>query len=148
MYKFIPSLLLIAIIFGCNSKTETKSQKDLENEIRKSEADFNKLAKSKGVAEAFYAFADSNAVIKRENDTLIKGKESIKNYYSNPKFKNATVSWSPDFVSVSEDGTLGYTYGKYVWTVKDSLGKTTSYPGIFHTVWKKQRNGSWKYSWD
>ena len=148
MIKAILSLATLVIITGCNSNTESKSQKDLENEIRKSEADFNKLVQSKGIAEAFYTFADSNAVIKREKDTLIKGKESIKNYYSNPKFKNAKVSWSPDYVSVSQDGTLGYTYGKYIWSIKDSLGKTISYPGVFHTVWKKQRDGSWKYTWD
>jgi hypothetical protein len=29
-------------------------------------------------------FADSGAMIKRQNDTLIHGKEAIKNFYSTP----------------------------------------------------------------
>ncbi|MGC4039995.1 MAG: DUF4440 domain-containing protein [Flavobacterium sp.] len=114
----------------------------------RTEEDFKNLALSKGIAEAFYTFADDNATIKRENDTLIKGKENIRNYYSNPKFKNASVSWEPDYVNASEDGTMAYTFGKYTWTVTDSLGNKKDFKGIFHTVWQKQKDGSWKYVWD
>jgi len=28
------------------------------------------------------------------------------------------------------------------------LSKTITFNGIFHTVWKKQRGGSWQYVWD
>lgn len=35
--------------------------------------------KTKGMAEAFYFFADYNAVIKRDNKTLIKSNDEIKN---------------------------------------------------------------------
>lgn len=119
-----------------------------QTEIENVEKAFNDLARSKGIAEAFYHFAADQATIKRENDTLIKGRENIRKYYSNPKLKNASVSWKPDFVDVSKDGTMAYTYGKYVWTVTDSTGKATDYKGVFHTVWKKQPDGSWKYVWD
>jgi len=43
---------------------------------------------------------------------------------------------------------LAYTYGKYTWQIKDTQGKITKYQGIFHTVWKKQSDGTWKYVWD
>lgn len=125
------------------------AQKDsVQNEIEQSEKAFNDMARSKGIAEAFYHFAAEDAIIKRENDTLIKGRDNIKKYYSNPKHKNASVHWKPDFVDVSKDGTMAYTYGKYVWTVIDSTGKATDYKGVFHTVWKKQADGTWKYVWD
>jgi ketosteroid isomerase-like protein len=32
--------------------------------------------------------------------------------------------------------------------VKDSVGNKKDFKGIFHTVWKKQKDGSWKYVWD
>ena len=32
--------------------------------------------------------------------------------------------------------------------VKDSTGKTNENRGAFHTVWKKQKDGSWRYVWD
>ncbi|MCF6129046.1 nuclear transport factor 2 family protein [Flavobacterium sp. AS60] len=138
--------LLTLLLICCNKKTETPEA--LKAEVAKAEDDFKNLSQSKGIAEAFYAYADENAVIKRENDSLIQGKENIKNYYSNPKFLKATVTWEPDFVDVSADGTLGYTYGKYVWTVIDSLGAKKDFKGRFHTVWKRQKDGSWKYVWD
>lgn len=141
MKKSILFLFVLCLIFSCDSKTA-------KEQVFKAENDFQNLSHSEGLAVAFYTFADSNAVIKRENDTLIRGKENIKKYYSNPKYNNASVTWKPDFVEVSNDGTLAYTYGKFVWSVIDSLGNKKDFKGVFHTVWKKQEDGSWKYVWD
>lgn len=129
-----------------NLKEALVNNNPVEAEIRKAEKDFNDYARSHSISEAFYTFADENAVIKRENDTLIKGRDNIREYYK--KHDKAQVDWSPDFVSVSRDGTMGYTYGKYAWKVTDKDGKTQTYKGVFHTVWKRQKDGSWKYVWD
>lgn len=123
-------------------------QDEVRNEIFQAEKAFEKMAAEKGVAEAFYYFADENAVIKRQNDTLIKGKADIKAYYSQNYNEDVTVKWSPDYIDVSDCGTLGYTYGKYVWKIKNKQGAMSEYKGIFHTVWKKQKDGTWKYVWD
>lgn len=122
------------------------AQADAKTQIANAENSFKEMASSKGIAEAFYFYADEHAVIKRENDTLIKGRDAIRNYYS--KIKNASVVWTPDFIEASKDGTMGYTYGKYTWTIQDASGKSTDHHGVFHTVWKKQPDGSWKYIWD
>ena len=148
MRKIILSVFCFGMIAGCAKKAETKSISEWKAEVSKTEVDFKNLAQTKGIAEAFYAFADSSAVIKLENDSLIKGKESIRNHFSNPRFEKATVTWKADFIEVSDDGTLAYTYGQYVWTTKDSLGNKKDFKGIFHTVWKKQKDNSWKYVWD
>ena len=141
-------LLFLVLICSTSCETKIKSKLELEAQVYKAESDFKNLSLSKGIAEAFYTFADDHAVIKRENDMLIHGKENIKKYYSNPKFKKASVTWKPDFVEVSKDGEMAFTYGKYIWTVKDSLGNKKDFKGIFHSVWKKQKDGSWKYVWD
>jgi len=121
---------------------------DPAEEIMETEMEFAAAAKSKGIAEAFYLFADDSAVIKRANDTLIKGKANIKRYYEKTAAKNAEVTWMPDFVDVSADGTLGYTYGKYLWKVPGDSGHVKEFRGVFHTVWKRQADGKWKYVWD
>lgn len=143
---FFPAVLA-GILLACQSPA-TPDSKEAENEIRQAETDFADMAVSQGVAAAFTHFADSNAVIKRGKDSLIYGKAGIAHYYAAPHFKNARVSWSPDFVSVSAGGDLGYTFGKYVWINTDSVGNTTQSTGIFHTVWKRQADGSWRYVWD
>ena len=114
----------------------------------KAEKDFQQLLVAEGAASAFYKFASDSAVIKRENDTLIFGNEAIKNYYSNPFYKNAVAIWEPDYIEVSDDETMAYTFGKYEWTFTDSTGTKSNYKGIFHTVWKKIPGGSWKFVWD
>jgi len=143
--KFI---ILFFVLNSCTPKSETKNAAYVKLQIVKTEKDFEKLVAEKGLAEGFYQFADSNAVIKREHDTLIIGKENIKNYYSNPKYLNKTVTWSPDDITVSVAGDMASSYGKYVWISKDDSGKEVTSKGIFHTVWKKQKDGSWKYIWD
>ena len=96
------------------------------------------MAADSGIAKAFYFYAAEEAIIKRENDTLISGKTNIGKYYNKTDEKNTKVNWTPDFVDVSESGDLAYTYGKYTWQIKDTQGKITKYQGTFHTVWKKQ----------
>jgi ketosteroid isomerase-like protein len=135
----------LLVFYACNTKINKEAMK---KEIFQTEKDFEKMAAEKGVAEAFYYFADDSAVILRQNDSIIKGKENIKAFYVKREKKNATVNWTPDFVEVSDCGTLGYTYGKYVWKITDDSAKVTEYKGVFHTVWKKQKDGSWKYVWD
>jgi len=142
-------ILLISFItcFLIVFSQQSMNKEQVKAEIYKTEKAFEKMASDKGIAEAFYYYADENAVILRANDSIIKGKENIKNFFTK-KHQHATVNWTADFIDVSADGTLGYTYGKYKWRIKKDDGTMTELTGIFHTVWKKQADNSWKYVWD
>lgn len=142
------SILLIPVILLFSGCGPSKSKEEIKKEIFQAEKAFEKMTSEKGIAEAFYYFADKDAVIKRENDTLIKGSENIKIYYEKKALKDAVVNWTPDFIDISESGDLGYTYGKYTWKIKDTVGNIVEYKGVFHTVWKRQKDNSWKYVWD
>ena len=148
LIKIFSAILLPGLLFCSCQTAKVGEHEKIETAIRQVEKDFETMAAEKNIAEAFGFYADSNAVIKRENDTLIHGKEAIKNYYSSDYYKSASVKWSPDFIESSQDGTMAYTYGKYTWQFKDRSGKVSEFKGIFHTVWKKQKDGSWKYVWD
>jgi ketosteroid isomerase-like protein len=140
LVAFLGILLLLG---GCKP-----SEKELKNEIITAEKEFMEMTSAKGVADAFYHFADEKAVIKRENDTLIIGRDKIREYYSKESLKGAVVFWTPDYIDVSSSGDMAYTYGKYLWKIKDSAGNEQAFSGVFHTVWKRQKDGSWKYVWD
>jgi hypothetical protein len=144
MRKALFVLVLIPMMVSCK---QTIDRDDAKNEILQAEKAFEKMASEKGLAEAFFYFADENAAIKRGNDSLIIGKENIKLYYDKNANPKAKLSWTPDFIGVSDCGTLGYTYGKYVYAIQDTTGKTVEYNGIFHTVWRKQNN-NWRFVWD
>jgi ketosteroid isomerase-like protein len=137
-------ILILFLAVSCSQP----NKEQLKQEVVNNEKAFEKMCAEKGIAEAFYFFADDNATILRQNDTLITGKENIKTYYSKDFYKTARVNWFPDFVEVSVSGDLAYTYGNYVWRAKDKTGKDVEYTGVFHTVWKKQKDNSWKYVWD
>ena len=84
----------------------------------------------------------------RGNDSIISGNKQIREFYEKKQNKNTTVNWTPDFIEVSKDGTLAYTYGKYVWKIRKEDGTTSESKGVFHTVWKLQQDKTWKYVWD
>jgi len=120
-----------------------------KQEIVNTEKEFSAMAKKEGISKAFLTFADDQAVIMR-NNTLIIGKESLRSSFEKQDkgSGNVSLTWVPDFVDVSASGDLGYTYGKYEYSVTDSLGNVTLDSGIFHTVWKRQLDGSWRFVWD
>jgi len=140
--------ILSTVIFAACGPNLDKSAATTKDDIMKAEKDFEKMAAEKGIAEAFWYYADSNAVIKRGNDSLIVGRDNIRNYYSGEYYKQANVQWTPDFIGVSDNGDMAWTYGKYRWQSTDSSGRAQEFKGVFHTVWKKQKDGSWKYVWD
>ena len=145
MKKYLQYLILILLVFNsCNTETDKDSIKKWKQEIREVEQDFANMAKEKGIHDAFLHYAAEDAVLKRRE--LIIGKKAIDKHLEKSISKN--LSWRPDFVDVSSSGDLGYTYGKYVYKYTDSLGNTLEDKGIFHTVWKRQTDGSWKFVWD
>ena len=140
--------MVFTIIFlSCN---ESKTDKDIEKykkEIFITEKKFESMLEKEGWSAAFYSFADSNAVINQGTKILV-GKESIKRYYQNRKNDHDVLKWTPDFIDVSSSGDLGYSYGKFTFISTDSIGNKIKKNGYFHTVWKRQKDGSLKYVWD
>lgn len=138
-------LIIIVLLAGCAGNDSKSLRERYRSEIIQTEADFARMAAEKGVAQAFFEFADTLAVISR-GGVLIHGKEEIKAYYEKHLKPGTTLEWKPDFAEAS--GEIGYTYGKYIHSVPDSTGQMTESHGIFHTVWKRQADGTWRYVWD
>jgi len=146
MKKSLILILLLSPLF-----TSCASRKDQvetwKKEIMETEKAFSAMARKEGIPEAFLAFAAEDVVLER-NNSLVAGKEALRESFEGSSPENASLSWTPDFVDVASSGDLGYTYGKYTYTLVDSLGTETVLEGIFHTVWKRQKDGSWKFVWD
>lgn len=140
---------LLFLFIGCSSSANQEKIESWKKEIVDTEAAFAQLAASKGIQSAFTAYAADDAVLKR-SEKLIIGKPAIEIWLEQNRdgATGVKLSWSPDYVDVAASGDLGYTYGKYTIEVTDSLGNVKTDTGIFHTVWKRQADGSWKYVWD
>lgn len=136
-------LLLLILVIACSSPKKSEMVKEIEM----TELLFQKMVADSGMAKAFIHFADDDAVLNR-NDSLIVGKESIKKYFAKQSLISSTLLWTPDFIEVSESGDLAYTYGTYQYRYFDRMGEIQRSNGVFHTVWKRQSDGTWKYVWD
>ncbi len=137
------------IIYACNINKQENSIEKWKKEIIETELEFAQMVQKEGTSKAFLAYAAKDAVLMR-NNSLIIGMESIRESFNKQKTELGSVSltWKPDFVDVASSGDLGYTYGKYVYTVIDPAGNEKVDTGIFHTVWKRQPDGEWKFVWD
>lgn len=148
MYRKTITFSLIAVLLLFQSCKKKENKEELIKSVLSTEKAFEKMAADSGIAIAFRNFADENAVILRNNDSIIEGRNNIFGYYNTEKIKKATVNWTPDKIEVSDDGTLAYTYGKYTWKINHSNDSVTIFKGVFHTVWKRQHDKKWKYVWD
>jgi ketosteroid isomerase-like protein len=142
-YVILAGLFLSA----CISDRADLDLEKIKEVIVQTENDFANLARKEGIAFAFLEFADNEAVLQRGNE-LIQGKEAIRSYFERIPKRDETLEWAPDFVDVSASGDLAYTYGSYTYAMVDSTGNRIENQGVFHTVWKKQDDGSWKFVWD
>lgn len=140
------SLLFLFVLDSCASD-KNKTMENYKAEIIQVENDFAKMAKEEGVQKAFLYFAADNAVLNR-NNTIIEGKAAIKEHFEKQTLKNVQLNWAPDFVEVALSGDIAYTYGHYTFSAINDNGEIVKDEGIFHTVWKKQADGRWKFVWD
>jgi ketosteroid isomerase-like protein len=54
------------------------------------------------------------------------------------------LTWEPAGGDVAASGDLGYTYGTFEFRSKDKDGKPVVDHGKYTSIWKKQKDGSWK----
>lgn len=141
--RLLAGCLLFAV--SCCQPTPADDTEKSKKEILQAEKDFEVMVKQKGLAEAFAFYADSSAVMRR-GKTLVKGRDAIRQFYLNDTTGDFSLTWKAEFADAS--GRLGYTYGQYIWNAKDSSGAMIGDTGVFHTVWKKQKDGNWKFVWD
>lgn len=90
-----------------------------------------------------YFAEDSVMVMATGND--VKGKTAIKELMAKPfALPGFSLRWEPIDCTVSDDGSLGYTYGKYVRRHLNNDGNEVISTGKYTTVWKRQNDSSWK----
>ena len=140
-------LAAIVLLVGCEYGVSKEDLEKAKSEIIQAERDFAEMAREQSIAAAFAEFADSAGVIRRGNK-IIQGKEAIGEFYDTDAWRESQLEWTPSFVDVAASADLGYTYGNSTYSWRDSLGNLHQHSGVFHTVWKKQKDGTWRFVWD
>ncbi len=136
-------VLLIALVLAA---CQTKHQDDeMAREIRETDIKFSEMAAEKGIAEAFIYFADERVIRMQQNDYPILGKFALMQHFKDhPENNDLKLTWEP--LRAEASGSIGYTFGSYLLKTKTSDGvRDTVIHGNYVSVWKRKRDGSWRY---
>jgi len=119
------------------------SDKITADTLRQMEGEFMKAAVEHGAAGYMSYYAD-DAVEVPNGAAIISGKLNIAKTMGFLDDKNNRLTWTPVGADVSASGDLGYTYGTYEFRALGKDGKPVAEHGKYTSIWKKQKDGSWK----
>ena len=115
-----------------------------EETIRAADQQWLKVFAAKDI-EKSAAFCAVDGSVLAPNAPIATGDAAIKKlfagFFALPDLK---ISWQPLRIQVARSGELGYSSGAYQMKFNDPSGKPISDAGKYVTVWKKQKDGSWK----
>ena len=112
--------------------------------VRSADADFARDAGRRGTGEAFGLYAAEDAQIFSGPGDLITGPQAIAQSFG-PRDDKSSLAWRPVEGEVAASGDLGFTVGNAVFTGEREDGAAVVRYTKYLTVWKKQRDGRWRY---
>jgi len=99
---------------------------------------FIAMAKEQNTRDAFLFFLSDDAVTAGPEGPRT-GKESIRDQ----PVSTAWLNWEVVYCDIASSGDLGYNTGPWEFRAQKTDEKPVAY-GDFHSIWKKQTDGSWK----
>ena len=140
-------LLLAFLLLTPLTLPAAVDQEKIKHEVAAMEDAFCAMAAEKGLLAAFTHFAAPDVAFIDTDPRKFRGLEAVRERMG-PDQPGVKLTWSASFTDVSNDGTLGYNYGRYESRRPGSDGKEAVRGGWFLTIWKKQPDGSWRYVMD
>jgi ketosteroid isomerase-like protein len=136
-------LVLTAFLLGAlaNSQSDgTAALMKLENEFMRAAADHG--------SQGYMSYYADDAVEVPNGATFLKGKVDIAGTMGFLDNLDNHLTWSPVGAGIAASGDLGYTYGTFEFSSQNKDGKQVVDHGKYTTIWKKQKDGSWKVALD
>src|ERR1700716_3245633 len=130
------SCAIILLLAACLVAEEPASMAALRSVVEAEKA-FAKTSVERGIRESFLQFFANDAVVFTPAPT------NGKKFYAKYDDKGRKLIWQPTFAAISNAADLGFTTGP--WEMKKSATDETPIAfGDFVSIWKKQRDNSWK----
>ncbi|MCP4181486.1 MAG: DUF4440 domain-containing protein [bacterium] len=135
------------------------TEKDMNTKLDKSvvpianaDKKFSELSVKSGYLHAFYTFIAENGLVASGNGRPPSNKETYrKRVEQSKKEKPRTelkLKWKPLYGDMSSSNDLGFTHGHAEIVSKDDKGEENRAWSYYLTIWKKQKDGKWKYVLD
>ena len=128
------SILATTIVGSAQQQSERTQNRRALVEM---EHAFAKAAATKGTRDAFLEFLADDGIV------FQPGPVNGKKFWGERQPRKGLLSWEPIFADVSRGGDLGYTTGPWEFRPNGPDDQPVAF-GQYFTIWKKQRDGSWK----
>lgn len=146
MRTFLPILSVLFVAFAIapvNHPFASASERVTADSLLQMEAEFMKAATERGSA-GYMSYYAEDAVELPNGEAVIKGKTNIAKTMGFLDDKNNHLTWKPEGADVSSSGDLGYTFGTFEFSTVGKDGRPAVEHGKYTSIWKKQKDGSWK----
>jgi ketosteroid isomerase-like protein len=141
--NFIFPVLIFSSLFLISCKPKTNLVKSISpDEIIKTDEAFSEMSRKTGMKKAFIEYIDNEGILLRPNHPPIAGADAIE-FLSQINDSSYTLTWTPGGGEIAASANLGYTYGIYKLEMKDTVLR-----GTYVSIWKKQKDGKWKFVLD
>lgn len=138
------AFLAIFLVVSTLAYGATKTTREQERQaIAKAEADFEKARADRGLEGWLSFFAEDTADFVRGGPFTFT-KEEMRKHLQKDFDPADQLRWKPVKIEVADSGDLAYSLGTWQLKGKDPKGNAVTQTGQYITVWKKQRDGSWK----
>jgi len=139
----VVALLVATITLPIARSTVSASPKATPEMLKQLEGEFMKAAAEKG-SQGYMSYYADDSVEVPNGGPLIQGKVEIAKGMGFLDDKNNQLLWTPVGADISASADLGYTYGTFEFHSKNKEGKPVVDYGKYTSIWKLQKDGSWK----
>ena len=120
LFIFIIQGILPFVIILSGNNFADENDNGSEKQLIKTDKEFSEKSIRDGIPAAFIAYADENVILMRDKQFPILGIKELKEYYSKINNGNAELEWSPVKAEISKSGELGYSFGNWIYSTKNS----------------------------
>lgn len=138
----VVAFLVAPIVFPPHA-TVSASPKPSADTLKRLEGEFMKAAAERG-SQGYMSYYADDSIEVPNGAAIILGKVEIAKTMGFLDDKSNQLSWTPVGADISASSDLGYTYGTYEFRSKDKDGKPSVEYGKYTSIWKLQKDGSWK----
>jgi ketosteroid isomerase-like protein len=144
-FLFVPvvAFAVAIIILSIARPTVAASPKATAETLKQLEAELMKTAADRG-SQGYMSYYADDSVEVPNGAPLIQGKAEIAKGMAFLDDKNNRLIWTPVGADVSASADLGYTYGTFEFHTINKDGKPTVDYGKYTSIWKLQKDGSWR----
>jgi ketosteroid isomerase-like protein len=145
----LAALTLLTAV-GTAARAGAKGSSDLAAErdaLLRTDREFSARSEAKGLTDAFLAYMAEGATMLPPGAAPVTGREAIRELLGDGG--GVLLTWKPMQAEVAASGELGYTWGTSEWRVPGpGGGMTLARTGKYVSIWKKQKDGTWKFVLD